>query len=69
MSCWKCASLNPSPKAANYTFTPKMYPTKADKPIAMVPQMTIRTMAFRLLEPPVFAENPPRKTRDSMVNA
>lgn len=52
----------------NYTRTPKIYPTNADKPIAMVPQIVMRRMAFGILEPPVFAAMAPNITRNTMVN-
>ena len=38
-----------------YTLIPNKYPTKAVKPIAIVPQKVILKTAFRILEPPVFA--------------
>ena len=45
-----------------------MYPTKADKPIAIVPQITILITALPMLEPPVFAETAPSIIRDKIVN-
>jgi hypothetical protein len=44
-------------------FTPNKYPTKAVNPIAAVPQKVIRTTAFLILEPPVFAARDPSKIR------
>lgn len=44
-----------------------MYPTNADNPIASVPQIVMRTMAFFTLEPPVFADIVPKTTRKIIV--
>lgn len=54
-------------RGRGYTFTPKMYPTSADRPIAMVPQITILSTALPMLEPPVLAETAPKKIRDRIV--
>ena len=50
-----------------YTFTPKRYPTNAERTIAIVPQMRIRMMAFSILDPPVFADTAPRMMSDRIV--
>ncbi len=52
----------------SYTFTPKRYPTNAERTIAMVPQIRMRTTAFIILDPPVLAETAPNITSDKMVN-
>ena len=51
----------------SYTFTPKRYPTNAERTIAMVPQIRIRITAFRMLDPPVLAETAPRMMSDRIV--
>lgn len=51
----------------SYTFTPKRYPTNAERTIAIVPQMRMRTTAFSILEPPVLAETAPRMMSDRIV--
>ena len=50
-----------------YTLTPKIYPTNADNPIAIVPQIVIRKIAFGMLEPPVFAAVAPKIIKKAMV--
>ena len=50
-----------------YTLTPKIYPANADKPIAIVPQIVMRIIAFFTLEPPVFAEIVPKIIRKIIV--
>ena len=44
-----------------------MYPTNADKPIASVPQILMRIIAFLTLEPPVLAEIVPKIIRKIIV--
>jgi hypothetical protein len=51
----------------SYTFTPNRYPTNAESTIAIVPQIRMRTTAFIILDPPVFADTAPRMMSDRMV--
>jgi hypothetical protein len=39
-----------------YAATPNIYPTSADSPIAIVPQIAILATAFEILDHPVFAD-------------
>jgi hypothetical protein len=51
-----------------YTLTPKIYPTNADNPIAIVPHMVIRKIALGMLEPPVLAANVPKIIKKIIVD-
>ena len=60
-ACYKlfavlCASFYP-------TFTLNKYPTSADNPMATVPQKLILIIALPILEPPVLADNAPKRIR------
>lgn len=50
-----------------YTFTPKRYPTKAEIPKAIVPQIETLNTAFKIPAPPTLAEIAPNIINDKMV--
>jgi len=55
-------------KRYNYKLTPKIYPTKADRRIAIVPHIVIRKTAFFTLDPPIFSYTSPKMTRKIVIN-